>query len=220
MTGHQHLSDAELVAVIDGADDGALRSRAEGCVECSSRLAELESAASFVGDLLTRDDGVHGALRSEVPRRRSTVPWLIAASLALILLARGPLVAFVNSWRTSEESTVEATPAAATQTYGFEVGDTVVVEFDREHPTSFRAVADSLPRAALRVTGADATDEVVIDGDRVTLSLTGGRPVDVELTIPGGTRTLILHTRDAEIRPMWSPSSTAIPRQWVLSPPG
>ncbi|MEM7414444.1 MAG: hypothetical protein AAF389_03045 [Gemmatimonadota bacterium] len=238
MTEHPPLTDAELMAVLDGTEGSAeLRTRALTSPDSARRLAELEAAATFVDDLLSRDaaQGAGPGQNAGAPlarrsgarvggkttgERRSMVPWLIAATLVLLFAGRGPLVAFVNSWRSTEPVEVQPAIADAPQSYGFTVGDTVVVHLVGRLPTSLRVVADGSAEASLRLEGARASDEVTIDGSRVEVLLEGEHAVHVELTVPGATQEVILRTTDAEIRPSWDPSSTAVPREWRLTPPG
>ena len=206
-TDIRHLTDAELVGILDGGEDAPAPDRAvhlDDCARCADALETLRADSRLVGELLeiaAFEEGGHRSsterwrgTRAEPPARRvlrAASPWWKAA--AILVLVAGPLAAFpgVRAWVVEQvtgppEPAVEAVaePLDASSTiirFTPDPGD-FVVEFEPGTAGTIALVRGDGAEAELRA--SDGAPETVVSAS--SLQIRNANVARYELRLPAG----------------------------------
>lgn len=231
----RHLTDAELVGILDGEAVEPRPGRTdhlEACGECTGALHALETDSRLVREFLEAADFEEGGppRRSTEPwrgaaagsagwRRRSlasTSPWLKAA--AILVLVAGPLAAFpgVRTW-VAEQITGSPDGASTAAEVGVDAATVIrftpnagdfVVTF--EPGTTGTILIDRIPGTEAELHAAGGDPETVVSAS--SLEIRNGRDGRYELLLPASVTGLWVRVGERAV----AVSDTQIDRRAVV----
>ncbi len=199
-TDIRHLTDAELVGILDGGEDAPDAERTahlETCDRCADALDRLQADSALVRDYLERANFENGGPRSTEAWRGTRGeparpgPWASSwwKAAAILVLVAGPLAAIpgVRAWimaavTTPEMEVLESiTPAPTVLRFTPDPGD-FVVTFEPGTIGTIALERSTSREAELRAQGGDP--ETVVAA--TSLSIRNENPATYRLRLPAG----------------------------------
>jgi hypothetical protein len=199
-TDIRHLTDAELVGILDGSDDAPGAERfvhLEECDRCADALDALRADSALVREYLElakfEEDGPRPAEPRLVAATGRPNPWTSSwwKAAAILVLVAGPLAAFpdVRAWVVErvagpEEEPVEVAPLDATSTILRFTPDpgAFVVDFEPGTAGTIAIVRGDGREAELRA--SDGAPETLVSASSIQIS--NRNVARYELRLPAG----------------------------------
>ena len=226
-----HLSDAELVAALDGAPTSRSELEVEQhlaeCGACKERLSGLKARSEALDRWFEIDEDA--ALPVRLPERRSAASrgrrrsYLLAAGIVFFvgLFGLSPLRGLVVEWlgmagaSTAEAPSAEGLPQP--HRFDFEVASGAFELQITGQPRGTLVVRlEGSEGGSIEITGGDGTETVSLGPARAAVDVGPKDGMRIEVALPEDLSTLGVTVAGEEVQPDWRPSATASPRTWTL----